>query len=85
MRASHDGVQGRSLWPFFRLQIDHDIFPRLGATYQHIAVTWRLDRVEPIADGAGDECGFATVADAGTASPSHGDIACLGQFKDALK
>ena len=59
-------------------KIDHDIAPGLRAADQHIAVRWRLDRVWPVADGAGDERGLAIMADSGTTRPSHGDAARLG-------
>ena len=74
------------LYPSYKsLEINHDFAFWLGAAYQHVALDRRLDRIGPIADGTGDERGLTIVADAGAARPSHGDIACLSQFEDALE
>src|SRR5580692_10890242 len=67
------------------LEIDHDIAPGLRAADQRIPVGRRLDRVRPIANGADDEGGLAVVADPGAARPSHGHIARLGKFEEALE
>ena len=66
-------------------EIDHDIALGLRAADQHIAVRRRLDRVGSIANDTGDECSLAVVADPGTARPSHGHIARLGKFEEALE
>src|SRR6202022_4149562 len=66
-------------------EIDRDIAFGLAAADQHVAVGRRLDRVGPIADGAGDEPGLAIVADPGTARPAHRHIARLGELEKALE
>src|SRR4051794_32847266 len=80
--VTRPGLRGTQSTP---LKIDHDIGRRLRAADQHIASSRRLDRIELIADVAGYERRLAVVADTGAARPSHGHIACLCKFEQALE
>src|SRR5215472_8314844 len=66
-------------------KIESNVTLGLAAADQQIASGRRLDRVRPVADGAGNQPGLAVMTNSGAARPAHRHIARLGQFEQALK